>query len=265
MVTQWVSVSNLDVHVFVQARNGEDQTNINPATVEIELVNNLNSDIVTNNCTVMTPSGICSVVISIPVQWFDTLTADRANVVSVTASLTPSGSPINLGSLNVRYEATCPYENNVLIFTPTYSQFSGSLAYVPVYAHATEGVDSFSIEFEIGSLLELYDIQESEYFCVTSTENPDSFIVTGSTSSFPVQTGSEILLFTLVLTVKYSTICTDQFLSAKVLFLSDGLQQSVSIVYFYSINNFLLLYVLSRCWVLELIHCTTQVVPLPAP
>ena len=223
-------MSNLDVHVFVQARNNEDQTNINPATVSIELVNNLSPlDTVREYCTVMIPSGICSAVISIPVDWIESLTTDTNNVVSVMADLTTVNMPVNLGSLNFRYEATCPVNNNVFIYIPTYPQFSGSLAYVPVYAQAREGVNSFSIDFETGSLLEFNGIIEPGFFGVsTSVDTANRFKVSGSTLNFPKETELE-LLFTLVLSVKTSSSCTGQSLIAKIIFLSDQIQQSVSV------------------------------------
>ena len=240
VVTQWVSVSNLDVHVFVQARNDEDQTNIDPATIEIKLLNNLNSiDTETGYCTVMTPSGICWVVISIPVDWIESIVADTNNAVSVTASITPS-TTVSLGSLNARYEATCSVVNNVLIFTPTYSQFSNSLTYVPVYAHTSEGVNSFSIQFVTGSLLEFDSIIQSDYFGSSAAEDtPNDFKVSGSTLNFPRQTELQ-LLFTLVLSVKNpGASCTDEPFSAKVLFLSDEQQQSVSVYFLFYYNLYI--------------------------
>ena len=241
LITQWVSINSLDVQVALQARDDEDQTNINPVTVSVYVYQG-STDSVMASCTVAVPSGICSVSVPVPLTWLSGITSDIADAFSVSADFPGSAGPVSLGSVNARFEQTCSLVNSVLINAPTYTQFTGSLVTVPVLASAQEGVNGFSLEFMFSPGLEFVRIDGAEYFGFSYISDSNRHYVTGSTNRLPIPTGTMDHLFTIVLRVT-ANLCSGQTLVADVIYLSDGKQQIVSscfvvvyiFVYFYCI------------------------------
>ena len=231
VITEWVSINNLNIKVAVQARNNDYQTNINPTTVFVVVspnaITGLGSVEALSSCTVEVPSGICSVSVSVPYFWIFDIPSNVENALTVTANFNGI-TTLPLGSVDAKIEQNCPLTNNLLINAPTYTQYEGSLVYIPVLGHAIEGIDSFSMYFVISSGLEFVRIDSSDYFGFSYVSDSGKHYVTGSTNRFPIPKGTTDDLFTVVLRVSTNQ-CSNQQITAKVIYLSDSKQQTVSL------------------------------------
>ena len=231
IVTQWISADNLIIQVAVQAKNDQDQTNINPSTVRIR-VSTLNLPGVNGTmdgyCNVSIPSGLCVATVTIPKAWFDNVNTPVTDAVSVSAWVTGAVPMTPIGTINAQVAPNeCTTNNHILVQAPTYSQFTGQKVYIPVYGLATEGVGNFLVRIQFSSGLSFASVEAGGYFDVDYEAKSGSYFLSGVRVSSVSSTRD--LLFTLKLTA-VATACSDERVDVKINFLADTNAQTVSYV-----------------------------------
>jgi len=150
LVTQTVSYDRPEVIVFAQVMSESyDTVSVGPTSVEVELNNIMTGDKVIANCTTQYPHSTCSVVATVPDNWF-------SNTITINVSCgLGSNAKSRLGTVEaIARPADCLSSSfineQVLVVLPSSVQFTNTSFDINVYVYSNTPIRTFLLHCTVG-------------------------------------------------------------------------------------------------------------------
>ena len=214
-----------------QLRDANYFTRVAQANVQRQVLRNVSSQsILSDSCTHILDTGLCTTTLSIPEEWFDS--SSSITVLDSLLNGVPLLSTVEVFNLHPSPILSRSIMSNILVEVPSRDILSGSVFSVNVYGYSPFQITGFSVLFETQGPISIISSVITAQWNFLTTANETTYGITsiltnpGDTSTNG--NGNRTFLFTLTVQAEFNLSSPIiAFIRAHIQSLSDVIESSV--------------------------------------